>query len=172
MLQSGLKSCGNAWERSSCTFFTAGPFARLEQPSRPSQSFTKRRCPARVTVRGRRTLVILYVTGRLLYMNSVTSSMPQCLLGAFVTVPRRHCGGLPRVIAGFRENLQTCGFVIMHMSVSFFCFGGGVDLEWEFPHFFPQDLTPGFTSPRSDAIVFLTNGVYARRTISQPHRLT
>ena len=42
------------------------PFARLEQPSRPRQSFTKRRCPAGVTVRGRRTLVILYVTGRFL----------------------------------------------------------------------------------------------------------
>ena len=66
------------------------------------------------------------------------------LLGAFIIVPRRHCGGLPRVIAGFRKNLlkKTCDLVIMHMSISFIFFGGGVDLGWEFPHFFPQDLAP------------------------------
>ena len=59
------------------------PFAGLEQPSHPSQSFTKRRCPARVTVRGRRTLVILYVTGCFLYMDSLGKcagipSLPRC----------------------------------------------------------------------------------------------
>ena len=40
---------------------------------------------------------------------SATSSMPQCLLGAFVIVPRRHCRGLPRVNAGFRKNLLAPG---------------------------------------------------------------
>ena len=48
----------------------AVPFAGLEQPSHPSQSFTERRCPAWLTVRGRRTLVIFYVTGCFLYMDS------------------------------------------------------------------------------------------------------
>ena len=42
-----------------------------------------------------------------------------------------------------RDLERTCGLVIMNMSVSFFIFfGGGVDLRWEFPHLFPQDLTP------------------------------
>ena len=40
-----------------------------------------------------------------------------------------------------REKERFSNYAYERIIIIIF-FGGGVDLGWEFPHFFPQDLTP------------------------------